>query len=93
MDLPTMYYVNVGFSWFIVLLSLWGFVAVSRHTGQKMVFWRMFGFAWVLFGTTHILTLLGIDLHENFFTGLRIGGYFFMVLAILTLMVNLVNRE
>jgi hypothetical protein len=85
MSAPVMYYINIGFAWFLVLMSIWGFTAILRHTGQKMLFWVFFGFAWMLLGISHILTLGGTAADTWYMMVLRIGGYCFMIISVLSL--------
>jgi hypothetical protein len=93
MDTPTIYYVNLGFSWFMVLMSIWGYTAILRNKQQSWGFWFYFGFAWALFGVSHILTLNNVGPDVWYMLTLRIGGYVFMIISIVSLMIRAVNRE
>ena len=57
MSTPAVYYVNLGFAWFLVLMSIWGYTTILRNTGQKMVFWLFFAthfdFTFWSFFSTH----------------------------------------
>jgi hypothetical protein len=93
MTTPAIYYVNLGFAWFLVLMSIWGYVAIYRNTGQKWSFWLYFGLAWVLLGVSHIFTIGGSSSSEWYMMTLRIVGYALLVVSILSLMVRVVSRE
>ncbi len=93
MSTPAVYYVNLGFAWFLVLMSIWGYTTILRNTGQKMVFWLFFGIAWMLLGISHILTIGGTAAGDWYMMTLRIGGYVFMVISVLSLMMHIINRD
>jgi hypothetical protein len=93
METPAIYYINLAFSWFMVLMSIWGYTAILRNKQQRWGFWWYFGIAWALLGTSHILTLCGTASDVWYMLTLRIGGYVFMVIAVLSLMIRAVNRE
>ena len=93
MGTPAIYFVNLGFAWFLVLMSIWGYTTILRHTRQKMFFWLFFGIAWMLLGISHILTIEGTSSSAWYMMALRIGGYVFMVISALSLMMHIVNRD
>lgn len=93
MDTPAVYYVNLVFAWFLVLLSIWGYVAVWRNTRQRWSFWLFFGLAWVFLGIAHIFTLGGASPDIWYMLALRILGYVFMVISVFNLMLSIINRE
>lgn len=93
MNTPALYYVNMGFAWFLVLMSIWGYVSILRNTGQKMLFWPFFGIAWMLLGISHILTIGGASAEIWYMMTLRIASYVFLVIALLSLMMHIVNRD
>ena len=93
MGTPVMYYINLGFAWLLVLMSIWGYVAILRNTGQKLIFWLFFGLAWMLFGFSHILTIGGTSVNEWYMITLKTGGYVVMVISVLSLMVHFVNHD
>jgi len=93
MNAPAVYYINLVFAWFLVLMSVWGFIIVLRHTGEKMLFWLFLGIGWMLLGISHILTLGGISAVEWYMLTLRIGGYAFLVISVFSLMMHIVNRD
>jgi hypothetical protein len=93
MNTPIIYYLNLGFTWLLVLMSIWGYTTIRRKTGEKMAFWLFLGTGWGLLGISHILTLGGIPSDAWFMTVLRCGGYIFHVLSVLSLMIHIVNRD
>ncbi len=93
MNTPIIYYVNLGFAWLLVFMSIWGYTTILRHTRQKMIFWLFFGIAWMLLGISHIFTIGGTATGVWYMMALRIGGYVFMVISILSLMMHVVNRD
>jgi hypothetical protein len=90
---PAIYFVNVGFTWFLVLLSIWGYVAVLRNARQKWSFWLIFGLGWVFLGTAHLFTLGGTSADEWYMLTLRVIGYVVLVASVINLMMHIVNRE
>jgi hypothetical protein len=93
METPVMYYINIGFTWFLVLMSIWGYTAILRNTGQKMLFWLFFGLGWALLGFSHIFTLGGTPAEIWYMMVLRIAGYAILVISVLSLMIHIVNRD
>jgi hypothetical protein len=93
MGTPAIYYVNLAFTWLLVLMSIWGYIAILRNKQQRWGFWWYFGFAWALLGTSHILTLSGVASDVWYMLTLRIGGYVLLVISALSLMIRAVNRE
>jgi hypothetical protein len=93
MSTPAIYYVNLGFAWFLVLMSIWGYVTIYRNTRQKWSFWLFFGLAWMLLGTSHIFTIGGASNGDWYMMMLRIAGYLLLVISILNLMIRVVSRE
>ena len=93
MDTPVMDYIGLGFTWFLVLMSIWGYVAILRNTGQKLIFWLFFGLAWMLFGFFYILGIGGTSAEAWYMVTLRTAGYALFVISVLSLMVHFVNRD
>jgi hypothetical protein len=93
MTTPAIYYVNLGFAWFLVLMSIWGYVAIYRNTGQKWSFWLFFGLAWIFLGVSHIFTLGGASSSDWYMMMLRVAGYLLLIISVLNLMVRIVSRE
>jgi hypothetical protein len=93
MEITTVNYLNLGFSWFMVLMSIWGYIAIMRNTGQRWGFWIWFGSAWILLGISHILTVVGISPAEGYFIAVRTCGYALMVISILSLMLRFVEAD
>jgi hypothetical protein len=93
MDTPVTYYIGLGFTWFLVLMSIWGYVAILRNTGQKVIFWLFLGLAWILFGSFYILTIGGTSSEAWYMVTLRTAGYSLMVISLLSLMIHFVNRD
>jgi hypothetical protein len=93
MNSPAIDYINLGFSWFMVLVSIWGYIAISRNKQQKWGFWFYFGLAWTLLGISYIYILNGINPDTSYVLALQIAGYVFIFISILSLMIRTVNRE
>ncbi|HSW57055.1 MAG TPA: hypothetical protein VLH15_01510 [Dehalococcoidales bacterium] len=93
MDNPVIYYINLAFAWFLVLVSVWGYSTIVRKTGQKMVFWLLFGLAWVFFGFSHIFTLGGADASDWYMITLRTAGYVMIFCSVISLMIHIVNKD
>jgi hypothetical protein len=89
----TTYYVNLGFTLFLVLMSIWGFTTIRRKTGQKMLFWLFFGIAWAFLAISHIFTISGAASGVWYMMTLRVGGYCFMIISIIGLMIHIINRD
>ena len=87
------YYVNLGFTWFLVVLAIWGYVATLRNTGQKLVYWLFLGLAWALLGVSHALIFSGVPHGLWYLSAIRIAGYAIMVISVISLMVHIVNKE
>lgn len=93
METPTISYINLGFSWFMVLMSIWGYTAILRNKQQSWGFWFYFGFAWVLLGIHNILLINGIATDVWYVLTLQIAGYVFLTISIISLMIRAVNRD
>jgi hypothetical protein len=93
MDNPTISYINLGFSWFMVLMSIWGYTAILRNKQQSWGFWFYFGFAWALLGIYNILVINNVATNIWYMLTLQIAGYIFLVISILSLMIRAVNRD
>jgi hypothetical protein len=93
MSSPLAYYINIGFAWFLVLMSVWGYATILRKTRQRMKFWIFFGLAWLLFGVSHILTLYGIPAGVWYLMTVRIAGYVMMAISVLNLMIQIVKND
>lgn len=93
MNTPVTSYIGLGFTWFLVLMSIWGYVAILRNTGQKLIFWLFFGLAWLLFGFFYILTIGGASAEAWYMITLRAVGYSLIVIGLLSLMIHFVNRD
>jgi hypothetical protein len=93
MNTPVIYYINLIFSWLLVLLSIWGYATVQRKTGYKVYHWLFFGLGWMLIGFSHIFTLGGVSSSEWYMTVLRTTGYVSMVISVISLMLHFVNRD
>jgi hypothetical protein len=86
-------YLNLGFSWFMVLMSIWGYIAILRNKQQRWGFWAWLGFGWAFLGISHLMALAGMPSTAWQYLTFRIAGYVFQVIAILSLMIRAVNRE
>jgi hypothetical protein len=93
MDTPLIYYINLAFSWLLVLLSIWGYATVLRKTGQRLSYWLFFGLGWMLIGFSHIFTLGGVSSSEWYMITLRTAGYVSMVLSVISLMIHIVDKD
>jgi len=93
MEISAVSYINLGFSWFMVLMSIWGYIAVMRNTEQKWGFWIWFGLAWALLGISHILVITGVNVNDGYYVAIRTCGYVVMVISILALMLRAVNKD
>jgi hypothetical protein len=94
MTAPVMNYIGLGFTWFLVLMSIWGYLAILRNTGQKLLFWLFFGLAWVLFGLFYTFTITNfLPIDVWYMMALRIAGYVLIVISIISLMVHIVDRD
>ena len=81
-----MYYVNCGFSWFIVLLAIVGYFYILRKTARKQAFWPILTAGWTMFGVSHSLIIGGVPTGEWYMTLLRILGYVLVIAALFSLM-------
>jgi hypothetical protein len=93
MDSPVIDYINLGFSWFMVVVSIWGYVAISRNKQQKWGFWFYFGLAWALLGISYIYILNDVAPDTLYVLALQIAGYVFIFISIVSLLIRTVNRE
>ena len=82
MNIPPMYYVNISFTWLLVLISIAGYFYISNKQGEKWAFWPISAAAWALFGTSHALLIAGISANVWYITLLRVLGYVLMVIAL-----------
>jgi len=82
MDIPPMYYVNVSFTWILMLLSMAGYFYVSRKQGEKWAFWPVSMAAWAFFGISHTLLIAGVETDAWYLTLLRVLGYLSMLSAL-----------
>jgi len=88
MNIPPMYYVNVSFTWILMLLSIAGYFYVSRKQGEKWAFWPIFAAAWTMFGISHTLLLAGTSSDAWYIMPLRVLGYLLIVSALSVLMIG-----
>jgi hypothetical protein len=86
MEISAVYYVNVIFAWTLVLMSIAGYVNLSKKTGERRAFWPLFATAWVMFGISHTLLLAGTPSDAGLLMLLRVLGYLFIVGSLLVLM-------
>ncbi len=93
MDTPVIYYINLAFAWFLVLISIWGYATIVRKTGQKMFFWVFFGLAWLLFGFSHLFTLGGAANTAWYIITLRTAGYVLIFFSTISLLIHIVNKD
>jgi hypothetical protein len=93
MDTPTISYINLGFSWFMVLMSIWGYTAILRNKQQSWGFWFYFGLAWALLGVHYILLVNNISPEQWYVPTLQIAGYVLMIISVISLMIRAVNRD
>ena len=93
MNTPLIYYINLAFSWLLVLLAIWGFATVLRKTGQRLWYWLFFGLGWMLIGFSHIFTLGGVSSSEWYMIALRTAGYSSMVVSVISLMIHFVDKD
>lgn len=93
MDAPAIYYINLAFTWLLVLMSIWGYATVLRKTGQRMSYWFFFGVGWMLIGFSHIFTLGGVSSSEWYMITLRTAGYASIVVSVISLMLHVINKD
>jgi hypothetical protein len=93
MDIPVVYYVNLGFSWFIVLLAIAGYFYISKETGKKWSFWPIIAAGWAMFGISHVLVVSDVSTSEWYMTLLRILGYVLVIAALCTLAVETIASK
>ena len=93
MNAPAIEYINLGFSWFMVLVSIWGYVAILRNKQQRWGFWFYFGFAWALLGISNIFILNDVAPETWYLLTLQIAGYAFIFISVFSLMIRAVNRD
>jgi hypothetical protein len=86
MDIPAIYYVNVIFAWTLVLMSVAGYVNLSKKTGERRAFWLVFAAAWVMFGISHTLLVAGAPSGAWYLMLLRVLGYVLNAASLLVLM-------
>ena len=92
MNIPPMYYVNVSFTWFLMLLSIAGYFYVSRKQGEKWAFWPVSIAAWAVFAISHTLLIAGVSTDAWYLTLLRVLGYLLMVSALSVLMARVKGK-
>ena len=87
--MPTMYYVNVGFAWFFVMLSMGGYVYTLSKTGEKWAFWPLFAGGWTMFAVSHSLLVSGVSSNEWYMTLFRVLGYVLILVSLCPLLVRI----
>jgi hypothetical protein len=85
--------IGLGFSWFLVILSIWGYIALFRKTRRRWGFWLLLAIGWAMFGVVNILALSSLPAGAWYMTTLSILGYLFIILSAFSLVARIVNQE
>ncbi|MDO9325211.1 MAG: histidine kinase dimerization/phosphoacceptor domain -containing protein [Methanoregula sp.] len=79
---------NLFLSIIIVLLSIWGFIRIGKPTPLY------FGFAYLLFASSHIFLLLDIKVYDGLLLViLRILGYLFVAIGLFAIISDIIQRK
>ena len=89
MDVPTMYYVGIGFDCLLVALSLGAYFYLGRKTGKKLFFLPIFAAAWAAGAVSYALLIGGAAAGEGYITVIRVITYVLFLATLLTLIVEL----
>ncbi len=93
MEVSTVYYINCGFVWFIVLLIIAGYFYIWRKTGAGGIFWPIFAISWAFWGVSHSLVIGGVSVSEWYITLVDIIAYVLLVAALFSLMVQIAKSR
>jgi hypothetical protein len=93
MDIPVIYYVNVGFAWVIVALAIMGYFRTLQVQGEKWLFWPVFAGAFTMFGISHTLLVYGVSTSAVYLTPIRVVGYTLVVAALIALIARIKKAE
>jgi hypothetical protein len=86
MNTPAVYYVNVSFTWMLVLINIAGYFIVARRFNEKWAFWPLLAAAWACFAISHTLLLAGTASDAWYIMLFRVLGYVLVISSLVALM-------
>jgi len=76
-------YVGIGFSWFLFLACIAGFVSTSGRAGDKLIGWLPLTFAFASFGIAYSLVLVNqYDPEPWYIPGLKLTGWILATIGV-----------
>jgi hypothetical protein len=86
MNTPAVYYINISFTWVLVLINIAGYFIVARRFNEKWAFWPILAAAWACFAISHTLLLVGTAPDAWYIMPIRVLGYVLVISSLLILM-------
>ena len=89
MDIPVSYFVNSGFSWLIVLLSIAGYFLTLRRLGERWVFWIILATGWAFFAISNTLIITGVAAGTPYLIAIWLSSYVLVMASLVLLFIKL----
>lgn len=83
------YTVNCGFSWFIVVLSIVGYIVTLKRARQKWPLWVVLASGWALIAALYTALVVGIPLGRPQLTAMWLSSYLLVMASLLLLFLKL----
>jgi hypothetical protein len=89
MNAPVMYYVGLISNVIFLCLAIFGYSYIYGKTAGKYLFLIYFAIAWLLSGVSYVFLIFGTSADQWYMTLIRIIGYLFFLMTILSLIFEL----
>jgi hypothetical protein len=89
MDTSVSYAVNCGFGWFIVLLSIIGYLLTAKKVGEKWPFWNVLAIGWAFYAIVQTLLLTGTSVGTSYLVAIWLSSYILVIASMVLLFIRL----
>lgn len=91
MDATMTNFVNFGFIWLIVALSIAGYMITIKRTGQRWSLWILLATGWALLAIPYTLLLIGIPIGVSEISAIWLSSYLLVMTSLLLLFLKLIS--
>jgi hypothetical protein len=83
-------YVNLGFSWLIVFLALFGFFLTLKRTGEKMPFWLVLAGGWTCMAILYLILIVNLPIGKSLLISIALVSFILVMTSMLLIFLKVV---
>jgi hypothetical protein len=84
-------YVNLGFSWSIVILALFGYFLTLKRTGGKMPFWLVLAGGWICMAILYLILIINLPIGRSLVISIALVSFILVMTSMMLIFLKVVS--